>query len=50
VTSILAEANEKFDRYYEIKSQGYSIEKREKRVKEKPRAKRWVMPEFGFLP
>jgi putative transposase len=32
VTSILAEANEKLDRYYEIKSQGYTIEKVEKRV------------------
>ena len=30
----LAEANEKLDRYYEIKSQGYTIEKVEKRVME----------------
>ena len=34
VTSILAEANEKLDHYYEIKSQGYTIEKAEKRVME----------------
>jgi DNA-binding transcriptional ArsR family regulator len=34
VTSILAEANEKLDRYYEIKSQGYNIEKVENRVME----------------
>ena len=34
VTSILAEANEKLDHYYEIKSQGYTIEKVEKRVME----------------
>ena len=34
VISILAEANEKLDRYYEIKSQGYTIEKVEKRVME----------------
>jgi putative transposase len=34
VTSILAEANEKLDRYYEIKSRGYTIEKVEKRVME----------------
>ena len=32
MTSILAEANEKLDRYYEIKSQGYTIEKVTKRV------------------
>jgi hypothetical protein len=32
VTSILAEANEKLDRHYEIKSQGYNIEKVENRV------------------
>ena len=32
VTSILAEANEKLDRYYEIKIQGYTIEQVEKRV------------------
>ena len=32
MTSILTEANEKLDRYYEIKSQGYTIEKVEKRV------------------
>ena len=32
VTSILAEANEKLDRYYEIESRGYTIEKVEKRV------------------
>ena len=34
VTAILAEANEKLDRFYEIKSQGYTIEKVEKRVME----------------
>jgi DNA-binding transcriptional ArsR family regulator len=34
VMSILAEANEKLDRYYEIKSQGYNIEKVENRVME----------------
>jgi REP element-mobilizing transposase RayT/DNA-binding transcriptional ArsR family regulator len=34
VTSILAEANEKLDRYYEMKSQGYNIEKVENRVME----------------
>jgi len=34
VTSILTEANEKLDRYYEIKSQGYNIEKVENRVME----------------
>jgi putative transposase len=34
VTSILAEANQKLDHYYEIKSQGYTIEKLEKRVME----------------
>ncbi len=34
VTSILAEANEKLDRYYELKSQGYTIEQVEKRVME----------------
>ena len=34
VTSILAEANEKLDRHYEIKSQGYNIEKVENRVTE----------------
>ena len=34
VTSILAEANEQLDRYYEIKSQGYNIEKVENRVME----------------
>ena len=34
VKSILAEANEKLDRYYEIKSQGYTIEKVEKQVME----------------
>jgi chromosomal replication initiation ATPase DnaA len=34
VTSILAEAKEKLDRYYEIKSEGYTIEKVEKRVME----------------
>ncbi|MBT8365558.1 MAG: hypothetical protein KJP23_12715 [Deltaproteobacteria bacterium] len=34
VKSILVEANEKLDRYYEIKSQGYTIEKVEKRVME----------------
>ena len=34
VTSILAEANEKLDRYYEIESRGYTIEKVEKRVME----------------
>ena len=28
----MAEANEKLDRYYEIKSRGYTIEKVEKRV------------------
>ena len=32
VMSILAEANEKLDRFYEIKSQGYDIEKVENRV------------------
>ena len=32
VTSILAEANEKLDRYYDIKKQGYTIETVEKRV------------------
>ena len=32
VMSILAEANENLDRYYEIKSQGYTIEQVEKRV------------------
>ena len=32
MTSILAEANEKLDRYYEIKSQGHTIEKVAKRV------------------
>ena len=34
VTSILAEANENLDPYYEIKSRGYTIEKVEKRVME----------------
>ena len=34
VTSILAEANENLDRYYELKSQGYTIERVEKRVME----------------
>jgi REP element-mobilizing transposase RayT len=34
VTAILAEANEKLDRFYEIKSQGYTIQKVEKRVME----------------
>lgn len=34
VTSILAEANESLDRYYELKSQGYTIERVEKRVME----------------
>jgi len=34
VTSILAEANEKLDHYYELKSLGYTIEKVEKRVME----------------
>ena len=34
VTSILAEANENPDRYYELKSQGYTIERVEKRVME----------------
>ena len=34
VTSILAEANEKLDRYYELKNQGYTIGKVEKRVME----------------
>ena len=34
VTSILAEVNEKLDRYYELKSQGYAIEQVEKRVME----------------
>jgi REP element-mobilizing transposase RayT len=34
VTSILAEANEKLDRYYEFKKQGYTVEKVEKRVME----------------
>ncbi len=34
VTSILAEANEKLDRNYEIKSQGYNIKKVAKRVME----------------
>ena len=34
VASILAEANEKLDRYFEIKSQGYTIEQAEKRVLE----------------
>jgi putative transposase len=32
VVSLLAEANEKLDRFYEIKSQGYTLEKVEKRV------------------
>jgi len=31
-SSILAEANENIDRYYEIKSRVYTIEKVEKRV------------------
>lgn len=30
----MAEANERLDRFYEIKSQGYTIEKVEKRVME----------------
>ena len=34
VTSILAEANERFDRCYELKSQGYTIKQVEKRVME----------------
>ena len=34
VTSILAEANEKLDRYYDIKKQGWTIETVEKRVME----------------
>ena len=34
MTSILAEANEKLDRHYGIKSQGYNIEKVENRVTE----------------
>ena len=34
VLSILAEANEKLDRFYKIKSQGYNIEKVERRVVE----------------
>ena len=34
MTSILAEANENLDRYYELKSQGYTIERVEKRVME----------------
>ena len=34
VKSILAEANENLDRYYEIKSRGYTIEKVENRVME----------------
>ena len=34
VMSILAEANEKLDRYYEMKSRGFTIEKVEKRVME----------------
>jgi type I restriction enzyme R subunit len=32
VVSLLAEANEKLDRFYELKSQGYTLEKVEKRV------------------
>ena len=32
VTSILAEANEKLNRFYELQSQGYTIERVEKRV------------------
>ena len=32
--SILAEANEKLDRFYEIKSQGYTIKNVEDRVME----------------
>jgi REP element-mobilizing transposase RayT len=34
VTAILAEANENLDRYYELKSQGYTLEMVEKRVVE----------------
>jgi putative transposase len=34
VTSVLAEANEKFDRFHEIRSRGYTIEKVEQRVME----------------
>ena len=34
MTSILAEANEKLDRYYELKCKDYTIEKVEKRVME----------------
>jgi len=34
VTSILAEANENLDRYYELKSRGYTIERVEEQVRE----------------
>ena len=34
VTSILAEAKEELDRYYEMKTRGYTLEKVEKRVME----------------
>jgi len=34
VTSILAEAKEELDRYYEMKSRGYTLETVEKRVME----------------
>ena len=34
VTSVLAEANEKLERFHEIKSRGYTIEKVKQRVRE----------------